>query len=353
MSAPTNRGFWQDNVGVPSAIRETPVPTELKEGEILIKAGAWGMNPVDAYLQVVALPFLTYPLIPGEDVSGTVEAVGSGAAAQKFKPGDRVVGHAVSSPSSNGATTSRGAFQEHVALDSRVTTKIPDGVGFAEAAVFPLCIATAAFGLFGKEYLGLPPPKVGGAPSVGKTLLVWGGASGVGSNAIQLARVAGFDVVTTCSARNFAYVRALGADKAFDYASATAVDDVVAEIDGRTCVGILQAAGPRDGVAPCLQVSLKSKQTLFVACANLVPEGAVPEGVEAKFLLGTGDGFRAYHETTSMIFTEFLPKALRDGSYKVAPKPEVVPTKGLEGIQSALDILRNGVSAKKIVVEAE
>ncbi|KAI0836728.1 GroES-like protein [Hypoxylon sp. FL0890] len=350
-AAPTNRAFWQDNINVPSAIRETPITSKLEDGDILIKAGAWGMNPVDAFLQSVALPFVKFPLIPGEDVAGTVEAVSPGTASKKFKIGDRVVGFAIGAPSRG--TGGRGAFQEHVVLDVNLTAKIPDSISFAEAVVFPLCMATAGHALFGKDYLALPYPKVGGAPSTGKSVMIWGGASSVGSNAIQLAKAAGFNVVTTCSARNFEYVLGLGADKVFDYNSATVIDDVVVEIDKGICVGVFQAAGPRDGVVPCCQVSHKSKQKLFVACANVVPEGAAPEGVEAKFVYGGGEGQVIYYDTSRVIFGEFLPVALERGGYKVAPKPEVVLTKGLEGIQEALDIVKKGVSAKKIVVEAE
>ncbi|KAI2466435.1 GroES-like protein [Annulohypoxylon bovei var. microspora] len=357
MSTPANRAFWQDKAGIPSVIRKTPIPAALGEADVLVKARAWGMNPVDAYLQNAALPFLTYPLIPGQDVAGVVEAVGPGPASRKFQVGDRVLGYAVGNAASMGerreGNVPRAAFQEHVALDQALTARIPEHMTFAQAAVFPLCLATAGGALFGKGYLGLPYPEVGGARRRGETLLVWGGAAGVGSNAVQLAKAAGFDVVATCSAHNFELVRNLGADKVFDYKSPTVVDDIVAELDKGVCAGIFQAAGPMDGVAPCLEVSRKSKQNLFVACANLVPEGAIPEGVQAKFVFEGGDERGSYYDTTSKIFEDFLPRALESGEYKAAPAPEVVPTKGLEGIQEALDILRKGVSAKKMVVEAE
>ncbi|KAI1394277.1 GroES-like protein [Hypoxylon trugodes] len=346
----TNHSFWQDKVGVKGAIRDCPIPTELADDEILIKVRAWGMNPVDAFIQEVALPFFSYPMIPGEDIAGTVERVGSGTASQKFKVGDRVLGYAMGS--SSFGKQERGGFQEYVVVDQNLAAKIPDSVSFGEASVFPLCMATAGHALFSKEYLGLPFPKVGGAPEAGKRVLIWGGASGVGSNAIQMAKAAGFEVLTTCSARNFEYVKSLGADKVFDYTSATVVDDLVAELDqGSECVGIFQAAGPRDAVAPCIEVAAKSKGKPFVACANMVPEGAVPEGVTAKFVFERGDGKGIYYETSRVLLGEFLPTALEAGTYKIAPKPEAVPTKGLEGIQEALDTVKKGVSAKKIVVE--
>ncbi|KAI1466144.1 GroES-like protein [Daldinia caldariorum] len=365
----TNRTFWQDKTGVPGTIRETAVSlsdTTLFEGEILVKVHAWGLNPVDAYLQDVPLPFVKFPLVPGTDVAGTIVRVGSG----RFQVGDRVLAYApgISFPE----RPERGAFQEYVVLDSALAARAPDSVSFAEAAVFPLCFATAAHALFDPEFLALPlPPPPGsrsfssagkGAETEKPVLVVWGGASAVGSNAIQLARAAGLEVVATCSPRNFAYVRSLGAGAVFDYNGETAVDDIVAELDGggdagRCVVGIFQAAGiTGDAVAPCCQVSARLRRPRrkpFVACANAIPEGAVPEGVEAKFVLDWKAGRGMYHDVTSTLFAEFLEEALRSGTYKVAPKPEVVGTRGLEGIQEGLDIVRKGVSAKKIVVLAE
>lgn len=67
------------------------------------------------------------------------------------------------------------------------------------------------------------------------------------------------------------------------------------------------------------------------------------------FALG---GAVIYHETNPATFAEYLPDALAKGVYKVAPPPEVVPTKGLEGILEALDQLKKGVSAKKLVTLA-
>ncbi|KAI1477464.1 GroES-like protein [Daldinia eschscholtzii] len=351
MSAPTNRTFWQDKIGVPGAIRESSVPSSLSEGEVLVKVHAWGLNPVDAYIQDAPLPLIKYPFIPGQDITGTIERAGS---SQRFKIGDHVLGYAagISFPEK----PERGAFQEHVVLDEGLVAKIPDSLSFAEAAVFPLCLATAAHALFDPKFLALPLPG-SGSPSTGKSVLIWGGASAVGSNAIQLARAAGFEVVTTCSPRNFEYVRSLGATKVFDYNSGTVIEDIVAELDGGEgkCAGIFQAAGiTGEAIAPCCEVSRKSRQKLLVACANAVPEGTVvPEGVEAKFVFDWQEGKAMYYDVTSKLFSQFLEEALRLGTYKVAPKPEVVSAKGLEGIQVGLDIVRKGVSAKKIVVLAE
>ncbi|KAF3058499.1 Zinc-binding alcohol dehydrogenase domain-containing protein cipB [Daldinia childiae] len=328
MSPTTNRSFWQDKAGVPGTIRETAIPSTFSEDEVLVKVRAWGLNPVDAFIQNHPLPFFKYPLIPGQDIAGTIERVGLGSNSRRFK--------------------------DYVVLDPALAVKIPDSLSFAEAAVFPLCLATAGHALFGPKYpLFSSPSKASGAPRTGKSVLIWGGASGVGSNAIQLAKAAGFNVLATCSPRNFEYVLGLGADMVFDYNSATVIDDIVAELDKSSCAGIFQAAGMTgDAIAPCCQISHRLRQKPFVACANVIPEGAVPEGVEAKFVFGGEDGRGMYYDTSSQLFGGFLEEALGLGTYKVAPTPEVVATKGLEGIQEGLDVVRKGVSAKKIVVLA-
>ena len=339
----TNRSVWQDKAGVPGVIRESPVPTKIADHELVVKVHAWAVNPADCVVQDIPLSFITYPLILGEDVAGTVELVGS-AAASKFKVGDRIVAMALGAAIMK---AEQGGFQDYVILDQIMACKIPDSMSFSEASVFPLCIATAAHALFQKDFLGMAYPKLN-PTSTGKSVFIWGGSSSLGSNAIQLSKAAGFKVLTTCSPSNFNYVKSLGADQVFDYNSPSAINDIVAELDKGVCAGILQAAGQ---VAPSCQLANKSKQKLFVATSIPFQAESVPEGVEAKMVIATG-GELIYHETSPASFGGFLPEALAMGTYKVAPEPEVVPTKGLEGIQEALDILKKGVSAKKIVIEA-
>ncbi|KAL2022197.1 hypothetical protein VTK56DRAFT_6026 [Thermocarpiscus australiensis] len=340
-----NRSLWQDQAGVPGVVRESPIPSNIADNEILVKVHAWAMNPADAMAQDVPLPFIKYPLVPGEDVAGTVERVGSAATA-KFQPGDRVLGLALGAVI---AKPEQGAFQDYVILDHSLACKIPYSLSFTEASVFPLCIATAAHGLFSKDYLGLPFPTTNTpANSNGKSIFIWGGSSGVGSNAIQLSKAAGFEVFVTCSARNFEYVKSLGADHVYNYNDPEVISKVVADLDKGECIGVLQAAGD---VAPSCQVAHQSKQNLRVAASNPVTEGAAPEGVDAKMIFASG-GAVIYYETNPATFAGYLPDALAKGVYKVAPPPEVVPTRGLEGIQEALDILKKGVSAKKLVTLA-
>ena len=122
-----------------------------------------------------------------------VVSVGSGIT--RFEPGDRVVGQA-RGVLQNRNVASEGAFQEYTVLLPDMTSPIPDTMSFESAAVLPLGLSTAVAGLFQSDQLGLQLPRVPKREKIGKTLLVWGGSTSVGSNAIQLAVAAGYEVFT-------------------------------------------------------------------------------------------------------------------------------------------------------------
>jgi NADPH:quinone reductase-like Zn-dependent oxidoreductase len=248
MSAVVNKALWQDEAGVPGVVRDGSIPNsdELGDRKVLVKVQAWGVNPCDGMLQTTALPFVKYPVILGQDVAGTVEAVAPGtSAASRFQVGDRVFGF-----------NANNCFQEYVSMDYTLMAKIPNDIPYRDAAVFGLCATTSSFSLFGKDFLHLEYPSLDSSKK-NKTVVVWGGASAAGSNAIQLATGAGYSVITTCSAANFDYVKQLGAVKAFDYKNPTVVQDVAAELDKGECVGIYMAAGSN---AIACQVSAASQQ---------------------------------------------------------------------------------------------
>ncbi|KAL3467756.1 chaperonin 10-like protein [Aspergillus heterothallicus] len=332
----TTRSVWQDQPGVPGTIRSNPIP-ELQDHQVLLKAHAWAINPCDAFLQDNSLPFVEFPVILGQDVAGTVVAVGTNAST-KFTKGDRILGFSFN----NG-------FSEDVVLDSNFAALIPNSISYPQATVFPLTITTASYGLFGKKYLGLPYPTLN-PTALGKSVLIWGGSSSVGSNAIQLAKAAGLQVLTTCSPHNFDYVKRLGAEKTLDYNAPTVVEDIAAELDtfSLPCAGIVVAAGD---VSTACKVSLQSKHAIRVVSASAVKPGDAPKGVDAKMIYPDGDDMLGgFKETLAATFGGFLPEALKAGVYQVAPEPEVVSTDGLEGIQGALDMMKKGVSGKKLVV---
>jgi NADPH:quinone reductase-like Zn-dependent oxidoreductase len=249
MFNPTNRALWQDTFGVPGIVRNNSLPTkdELGEHKVLIKVHAWAINPCDHMLQ--DRDMVKYPIILGCDVAGTVEAVAPGSiAASHFCLSDRVFG-----------STANNGFQDYVILESKLMTRIPDDMAYREAVVLGLCSVTSAMFLFGKDYLHLDYPKLG-APKKGESLLVWGGGSAVGSNAIQLATAAGYDVITTCSVKNFDYVKGLGDIRVFDYKDVGVISKVASELDRGKCAGIFVAAGLKEGNVAAYNVAVASKQ---------------------------------------------------------------------------------------------
>lgn len=337
-----NRAAWQDQPGEPFTLRPTPYPTTLNPDQLLMKVQSWGINPCDVLLQDTALPFVKYPLVLGEDIAGTVASTGENVSA--FKSNDRVM--ALARGATQGSPMS--GFQEYVIVDAAFTCILPDWMSFTEASVIPLCFSTAAHALFNGSYLALPHPKLKAARETSpKCIMVWGGASAVGSNAIQLARAAGFQVITTASEKNFEYVKGLGASFVFDYSKKDVITEVVAQLADTDCVGIFQAAGMMDSIESCLEVAKQVRQDILLATTTPLQDDMIPEGVRAKMVFGEENN------DILPIWRDFLPQALANREYIAAPAPCVMGTKGLEGVQEGVDKLRRGVSAKKIVVNLE
>ena len=304
---------------------------------------AVGINPSDNLLQSTQLmPHLTYPNIIGSDIAGEVVEVGPGVNPQRFKPGDRVLGLTI-----GGVTNAptQGAFQQYSIVYDNFAARIPDALSYAEAAVIPLGLATAAAGLFQTDHLNLTHPSTSPKP-VGSsgTLLVWSGASSVGSNAIQLAVAAGYEVIATASPSSFSHCKDLGAAEVFDYNDPDIIEKAVAALQGKTVRGAFVAAGFQDAPYHIID-KLGSGGRKNVSTATLIPDSK-PEGVEAQrvYFLTIKE-----NQVSKIVFGKFLEEALRSRNFKAEPKPLVVG-EGLEAVQGGLDRLKEGVSARKVVV---
>ncbi|TGN67991.1 zinc-binding alcohol dehydrogenase family protein [Paracoccus liaowanqingii] len=330
----TQMAAWQ-HADAPT-LRIAPAPIATPEGtEILIRNAAIAINPLDWLLQSgTSFPWLDMPTITGSDVAGVVAAIGPDVT--RFAIGDRVLGQAVST-TVNKAT--EGAFQQFTIVAEHMASPIPDTVPFADAAVLPLGLGTAASGLFGETQLALAPQAPEGPAGV---VLVWGGASSVGCNAIQLAATSGYEVFATASARNAAMLEDLGAAKVFDYASATLVQDLLATLQGRILVGALHATG---NIVDCAEIVAGADGSSTIAATLPAPDG-FRDDVTVGHIFGTALKDDA---VGPLIYRDFLPDALAQGRYKAAPKPQIVGH-GLEALQSALDLQKAGVSGAKIVV---
>ncbi|KAH8698698.1 zinc-binding oxidoreductase CipB [Talaromyces proteolyticus] len=321
----------------PFEVKEAPTWSP-EENEILVKNRAVAVNPVDVGLQTKAWWPMNYPTILGQDVAGEVVAVGPNVV--RFKPGDRVVGHAV------GMVTKRGqhnAFQAYTVLQTNMVSEIPSAISYESASVLPLALSTAACGLFQDEFLKLQLPTEPRQTPTGQALLIWGGAGSVGSNAIQLGVAAGYEVFTTASPKNFDYVKNLGASQVFDYNSSTVAADLIKALKGKTLAGAMDCIG--FAATPLtVEVVIGSEGTKFV---STVKGGfQPPEGATVKNVFGTT--LKDNH-VGKAIYEDFLPNALRAGNFIPAPNA-LVAGKGLEAIQAALDLQAKGTSAQKVVV---
>jgi NADPH2:quinone reductase len=189
--------------GGPEVIRYGDLPEpNLGPNQALVRVNAAAVNPIDTYIRsgtvAMALP---KPFIIGCDLAGTVVAVAS--ATGRFKPGDRVWG------SNQGLLGRQGTFAELAVVDERWLYPIPPSVTDEQAAAAALTGITAHLGLF--QWARLQP---------GETVYVSGGAGGVGSMAVQMAKANGAMVITTVgSAAKAERVRHLGADWVINYKS--------------------------------------------------------------------------------------------------------------------------------------
>ena len=181
---------------------EVATPKAAK-GEVVVKIGYTSVNPVDwkireGYLQSM-LPH-QFPIIPGWDAAGQVTEVGEGVT--KFKIGDSVFAY------TRLPTVQAGTYAEFIALPAENVALSPKSLSTAEAAGIPLVGLTAYQAIHEVTKL-----------RAGERILVTGGAGGVGSLAIQIAKAAGAHVTATASAGNLDYLRGLGADEVLDYQS--------------------------------------------------------------------------------------------------------------------------------------
>ncbi len=177
---------------------DAPKP-DFAPNEVLVRVVAASINPVDwkvreGYLQQM-IPY-PLPLILGWDVAGVVEAVG--AAVTRFKAGDAVY--------SRPDLKRNGTYAEYVAIREDEIAFKPKTVSFVEAAALPLAGITAWEALFTASQL-----------KAGQTVLIHAASGGVGSLAVQLAKIQGAKVIATTSGKNRALVEALGADQVIDY----------------------------------------------------------------------------------------------------------------------------------------
>ncbi len=187
----------------PDALQDLDLPIpEVGANDLLVEIHAVSMNPVDAKQRVRSESSDGPPRVLGYDAAGVVKKVGSKVSG--FQEGDRVF--------YAGDLTRMGSNSEFHAVDHRIVGHLSESISFEQGAALPLTSLTAYEALFDRLLIDE------NGSGVQKTLLVIGGAGGVGSMAIQLAKMAGLRVIATASRDDsHAWVKRLGADFSIDH----------------------------------------------------------------------------------------------------------------------------------------
>ena len=251
--------------GSPAVLRLEEVPhPAVGPGDVLIRVVAASFNPIDAKIregsmkQAIGRPL---PVVLGWDAAGVVEAVGETATA--FRPGDAVYSYPKFSRG--------GTYAEFVAVDESQVAHKPNTVSFAQAAALPMTAQAAWMAIM-----------TTGRVAAGQRVLIHGGAGGLGSIAVQLAKLQGAHVVATASATDRSLLESLGADEVIDY-QAVRFQDVVREAD--LVLDTLGGQTQEDSWSV-----LKPGGILVATAQPPSPERARAAGVRAQFIFTPPSG---------------------------------------------------------------
>ncbi|AKF87356.1 alcohol dehydrogenase [Myxococcus fulvus] len=330
------RAFVLTRYGGPQAaeLRDMP-PPEPGPGEVRIDVKAAGLNPVDFKTREGKLRVIdsyALPVVFGCELSGVVTSVGEGVT--RFRPGDEVFARV--------AKHRLGAFAETACVGEELVAKKPASLDFVQAAAVPLAALTALQSL--RDELAVAP---------GMRVFIPGGAGGVGTFAIQLAKHLGATVATTASARGRRLVERLGADVVVDYTT----QDITTEL--REYDAALDLVGG-DTLTQTFSTVRRGAKVVSIA--------GMPEPLTATQDLGRGPGlamlfwlasagvrFRAWRSgvTYRYLFMHPSGKDLEELAALIdAKKLEVVIDRvfPFSNIADAFDYLEKGRAKGKVVV---
>lgn len=258
----TMKAVRMHKYGGPEVLKyeEIPVP-KPGQGEVLLRVHAAGVNPVDWKVREGYRKGATpLPIVPGWDVSGVVEALGPGVSL--WKAGDEVFGR--------GDSTRDGAYAEYMVIRESDVARKPASVDHVHAAAIPIAGLTAWQALFDVANL-----------SDGQTVLIHGGAGGVGHFAVQLARWKGAHVIATATGRTVGFVAEMGAHEVIDFKAAR-FEDAVRDVDV-----VLDIIGG-DTQKRSWQV-LKKGGILVSTVGITSPEGPAEHGVRGEAMVAHSD----------------------------------------------------------------
>ncbi|QQK46758.1 Polyketide synthase, enoylreductase [Penicillium digitatum] len=315
--------------GCATLAENVPLPV-LPDDYILVKTKAVALNPTDwRHIDFVPCTGATV----GCDYSGIVEAIGR-SVNKAFKKGDRVAGFV---HGSNAVRLNGGAFAQYVIAKGDLQILIPESMSFEAAS------------------MELPIPGDQASESGDTSILIYGGATATGTLAIQLAKLSGLRVVTTCSEANRSFMFELGADAVFDYHDPLVGEQIREDTDD-TLEFVLDTISTPQSAAIC-SAAISSAGGSYNA---LLDVSSAREDVDSHvsmaydilgepYCMGTNS---ISPDSTDLEFGikwwEVAQKLLEER--RIHPHPYQVKPGGLAGVLAGLQILREGkVRTSKLV----
>ncbi|KAH7139906.1 chaperonin 10-like protein [Dactylonectria estremocensis] len=324
---------------------DIPIPA-ITSNEILVKVKAVALNPTDfKHLDIISPPHS----IIGCDFAGVVHRVGD-AAKTRWKVGDRVAGAV-----HGGLFPDKGAFAEYLKVDHELAWKVPDHITDTDATTYGVSAVTAMLSLNVRHGL----PFVDGSTPIQRdeAIFIYAGSTSAGLSNIQLAKAAGYSVVTTASPHSFDLVKKYGADAVYDYKSSTVVEEIIKDYpdiskavdcfsEGKStsvCAEVIKNKGGKVVILlpngksnfPNVTYDLVMAYTVFGHPFQWLPP------IGPKFEARPADHDALIH------YYEVLPRV----THVLKPIPTIELKAGFDGILEGLDQLRAGkVSGGKQVV---
>ena len=330
------RAYVLNHYGGPEGSRLTDVPPPTpRPNDILVTVRAAGLNPVDFKFRQGKLRAILRPKLPfvlGNELAGEVVAVGSSV--KRFGVGERVFARV--------AKDRAGAFAEQACVDEANAAHMPANLDFTAAAAVPLAGLTALQAL--RDELHVKP---------GQKVFISGGAGGVGTFAIQIAKWLGAHVTTTASRRGEALVRSLGCDEVIDYtsdnisAAGRQFDAGLDLIGGKTLEQMFEIMKP--GTSIVSVAAIPEPQTAIRDLGGSQALSAIfwliSYGVRSR-ARRAGVGYRYLFMHPSGSDLALLAELIEQGKLK----PIVDKTYPFAQIAEALDYVENGRAKGKVVV---
>lgn len=205
--------------GGPDVLKLEEIPTpHPAAGEVLIRARAIGVNPVDTYIRSGIYGARAFPYTPGFDAAGEIESSGPGSS--RFKPKDRVY--------IDGSVS--GAYAEWIVCKETQVHPLPSALSFSQGAALGVAYLTAMYAL-----------SIRADAASGETVLIHGASGGVGVASIQISRLLGLTVIATAGTdKGIQLVKAEGAQHVLNHNQRGYIDDVMKLTDGRGADIILE-----------------------------------------------------------------------------------------------------------------